>query len=73
MFPSDEVNESKMSTDQVDSTIRTNPAVSRIAATLATTARDTKDSGRVHIGGGMMRFDTRDSGRVHVGGGMMRF
>jgi hypothetical protein len=34
----------------------------------------TKDSGRVHIGGGMMRFDTtKDAGRVHVGGGMMRF
>ncbi len=34
----------------------------------------TKDAGRVHIGGGMMRFDaTKDAGRVHVGGGMMRF
>jgi hypothetical protein len=34
----------------------------------------TKDSGRVHIGGGMMRFDTtKDAGRVHIGGGMMRF
>lgn len=39
-----------------------------------TPAGSTKDAGRVHIGGGMMRFDTtRDSGRVHVGGGMMRF
>lgn len=34
--------------------------------------KETKDSGGVHIGGGMMRF-TKDSGRVHVGGGMMRF
>lgn len=34
--------------------------------------KETKDSGRVHVGGGMMRF-TKDSGRVHVGGGMMRF
>ena len=34
----------------------------------------TKDAGRVHIGGGMMRFDaTKDTGRVHIGGGMMRF
>jgi hypothetical protein len=34
----------------------------------------TKDAGRVHVGGGMMRFDsTKDAGRVHVGGGMMRF
>jgi hypothetical protein len=40
----------------------------------------TKDSGRVHVGGGMMRFastkavtQTRDAGKVHVGGGMMRF
>jgi hypothetical protein len=33
-----------------------------------------KDAGRVHVGGGMMRFDdTKDAGRVHVGGGMMRF
>jgi hypothetical protein len=31
----------------------------------------TKDAGRVHGGGGMMRF--KDAGRVHVGGGMMRF
>ncbi len=40
----------------------------------------TKDTGRVHVGGGMMRFaattapvKTRDAGKVHVGGGMMRF
>jgi hypothetical protein len=32
-----------------------------------------KDSGKVHIGGGMMRFDVKDSGKVHIGGGMMRF
>jgi hypothetical protein len=45
------------------------------AKTVATTARQsTKDAGRVHIGGGMMRFhSTKDAGRVHVGGGMMRF
>jgi hypothetical protein len=78
MFPSNEVSESQMSTDQTDSTTLTSPGANRIAATVATTivastARDTKDSGRVHIGGGMMRFDTRDAGRVHVGGGMMRF
>jgi hypothetical protein len=39
-----------------------------------TVRSSTKDAGRVHIGGGMMRFDTtNDAGRVHVGGGMMRF
>ena len=33
-----------------------------------------KDAGRVHIGGGMMRFhSTKDAGRVHIGGGMIRF
>lgn len=62
MFPSDEVNESKMSTTQMDSTTQTRPAASHTAATVATTivastARDnTKDAGRVHVGGGMMRF-----------------
>ena len=47
-----------------------------------TTPRDaTKDSGRVHIGGGMIHFSdptpardaTKDAGRVHIGGGMLRF
>lgn len=41
----------------------------------------TTDSGRVKVGGGMMRFasskivvsKTHDAGKVHVGGGMMRF
>ena len=65
MFPSDDVNKSKISTTQVDSTTPT--------VVTTSTARDTKDSGRVHIGGGLMRFDTRDAGRVHVGGGLMRF
>ena len=32
-----------------------------------------KDSGKVHIGGAMMRFDVKDSGKVHIGGAMMRF
>jgi hypothetical protein len=31
----------------------------------------TKDAGRVHVGGAMMRF--KDAGRVHIGGAMMRF
>ena len=78
MFPSDEVNASNMSTDQVDSATLTSSAANRIAATVATTAvasaaRDTKDFGRVRVGAGMMRFDTRDTGRVRVGAGMMRF
>jgi hypothetical protein len=41
----------------------------------------TKDSGRVHIGGGCMHFSdvtpareaTKDAGRVHIGGGCMHF
>lgn len=40
----------------------------------------TNDSGRVKVGGGMIRFaanvatkTTRDAGRVKVGGGMVRF
>ncbi len=51
----------------------TKPASStKIVQKPVATSKDTKDSGRVHIGGGMMRF-TKDSGRVHIGGGMMRF
>ena len=35
----------------------------------------TKDTGKVHIGGGYIRFaaPTKDAGKVHVGGGYMRF
>jgi hypothetical protein len=78
MFQSDKVCVSKMSTGQVDSTTLESPAANRIAATVVTsivasTARCTKDSGRVHIGGGLMRFDTKDTSRVHIGGGLMRF
>ncbi len=37
-------------------------------------AARTKDTGRVRIGGGSIRFDdTKDAGRVHVGGGSMPF
>ncbi len=51
----------------------TKPASStKIVQKPATTTKATKNSGRVHVGGGMMRF-TKDAGRVHVGGGMMRF
>lgn len=69
MFPSDDVNKSKISTTQADSTTPTAAAIVTNSA-----ARDTKDSGRVHIGGGLMRFyTTKDAGRVHIGGGLMRF
>lgn len=34
----------------------------------------TKDSGKVHVGGGAIRFSaTTDSGKVHLGGGAIRF
>ncbi len=69
MFPSDE-------TTQADSpTPATNRTDTIVATTLVVSAarESTRDAGRVHIGGGMMRFDTKDAGRVHVGGGMMRF
>jgi hypothetical protein len=43
-------------------------------------AATTNDSGRVKVGGGMLRFaaqnttkSTHDAGRVKVGGGMVRF
>jgi hypothetical protein len=50
--------------------------------TKATTAAEaTKDSGRVHIGGGAIHFadptpareTTKDAGRVHIGGGAIHF
>ena len=51
-----------------------------IPATKATSQAVTssvKDSGRVRIGGGMIRFQApasvKDSGRVRIGGGMIRF
>ncbi len=34
----------------------------------------TKDTGKVHVGGAMIRFaSTKDEGKVHVGGAMIRF
>ncbi len=71
MFPTD-----KITTAQADSTTAaTDRTGTMVATTLVVSAarESTKDAGRVHIGGGMMRFDTKDAGRVHVGGGMMRF
>lgn len=57
MFPSDKVTETKISITDTDSTTLTCPAESRTGTTVATAVRDsTKDTGRVHIGGGMMRF-----------------
>ncbi len=46
--------------------------------TPALTEGNTKDAGRVKIGGGTMRFksvpsNTRDAGRVKVGGGTIQF
>ena len=44
----------------------------------ATVAGNTKDSGRVKIGGSSIRFtaahaNTRDTGRVHIGGSSIRY
>ncbi len=54
--------------------------MSKIVKTAPAKPVSTKDSGRVHVGGGLMRFaaaqpnaKTRDVGKVHVGGGLMRF
>jgi hypothetical protein len=50
-------------------TIKSAPAAKPTA-----TPASTKDSGKVHVGGGMIRFSsTKDTGKVHVGGGMIRF
>ena len=45
-----------------------------VATKPSQTATSTKDAGKVHVGGGAMRFATvLDTGKVHVGGGAMRF
>jgi hypothetical protein len=60
MFPSNEIADSKMSAAQADCTTSTSPTTSRTTiatTTVAPASRDsTKDAGRVHIGGGLMRF-----------------
>lgn len=52
-------------------TVKTAPVTVKPTATPAST----KDTGKVHVGGGFMRFaaSTKDEGKVHVGGGFMRF
>jgi hypothetical protein len=55
-----------LKTKEITTAESTKPEVARSEAT--------KDTGRVHIGGGLMRFGaTKDAGRVHIGGGLMRF
>ena len=45
-----------------------------VATKPSQTATSTKDAGKVHVGGGCMRFTSViDTGKVHVGGGCMRF
>ncbi len=75
MFQAHEITATKISATDTDPSISTASAKRRTDKMVAVTARDsTKDAGRVHIGGGMMRFhSTKDTGRVHIGGGMMRF
>jgi hypothetical protein len=66
MFQSTEISTNASKTETDSSTAGNTAAVPA--------QNSTKDAGRVHIGGGMMRFhSTKDAGRVHVGGGMMRF
>jgi hypothetical protein len=75
MFQSHEITAATIKTTASGPDTSVSPAGGRTREIVAATVRaNTKDAGRVHIGGGMMRFDTtKDAGRVHVGGGMMRF
>lgn len=75
MFQSHKITATKISAADTDPSISTARAKGGADKMVAVTARDsTKDAGRVHIGGGMMRFhSTKDAGCVHIGGGMMRF
>jgi hypothetical protein len=67
-------------TDRTKGTAMSHPVTTKSSkltlvapATKTTSAKGvaTKDAGRVHVGGSMMRY--KDAGRVHVGGSMMRF
>jgi len=56
----------------------TNKTMVRVETTPARTG--TEDSGRVHLGGGMISFDDtkirddiKDAGRTKLGGGMIQF
>jgi hypothetical protein len=59
---------------QITASAEQNTAIKMTEVASQTRTDSVKDAGRVHIGGGFMRFDaTKDAGRVHVGGGFMRF
>jgi hypothetical protein len=75
MIQSHEITAATLNTTVSGQDTSVSPANGCARETVAATVRaSTKDAGRVHIGGGMMRFGTtKDAGRVHVGGGMMRF
>jgi hypothetical protein len=51
--------------------------VPAIKSSETTAIQATKDTGRVHIGGGAIHFadaaPTKDAGRVHIGGGAICF
>lgn len=75
MFQPNEITATMLSATDAEISTSASLADGSTSNAVAVTARgSTKDAGRVHIGGGMMRFhSTKDAGRVHVGGGMMRF
>jgi hypothetical protein len=73
MFQSHQFTAAVVSATDADVNTSAFSAVSDKTGTVVS-SQSTKDAGRVHIGGGMMRFhSTKDAGRVHIGGGMMRF
>ncbi len=57
MFPADEATVTTTTTPDPNSSIQATPAKIPTGSMVATSTRDSsKDAGRVHIGGGMMRF-----------------
>lgn len=59
--------QTNVGTTQADTIVSASPSTAPIRDSV-------KDTGRVHVGGMMIRFNNvRDNGRVHVGGMMMKF
>jgi hypothetical protein len=57
MFKPDETTTTTISTTDAESEALTQATEAQSASVVASTARgSTKDAGRVHVGGGMMRF-----------------
>lgn len=49
------------------------PAIPATKATSQAVSSSVKDSGKVRMGAGMIKYTVKDTGRVRMGAGMIRF